>query len=292
MGGVHKRLTMKQNDYFQVAAFQGKIIEKSPEVSLEKIVGIMALAEKRQIDILCSPESYLHGYLNSKEEATKFSIDLQDSAFEKLCDNFKNFLTTTLLLGLNERDGDEIFNTVVVIEQGRYMGRYRKAYTYAPYDYFSLGRDFPVFEKRGIKYGIIICLDSAYREPAHITALNGAKILFCPSFNRVSKDSEMLPKLKRKGHFISRAYDNHCWLVCSDIIWEDDHQTCAGHSCILNDDGEIVATAEPFLESLITYSIPMERLQEKKYARLLGTPELFHIMKDSYQKAITNNRRK
>ncbi len=58
------------------------------------------------------------------------------------------------------------------------LEKYRKAYTYAPYDYYSLGREFPVFEKKGIKYGIIICLDSTYREPAHIAALKGARILF------------------------------------------------------------------------------------------------------------------
>jgi hypothetical protein len=40
---------MKQNDFFQAATFQGKLIEKSRKVSLEKIVGIMALAERRQI---------------------------------------------------------------------------------------------------------------------------------------------------------------------------------------------------------------------------------------------------
>ena len=282
---------MKDN-YFTVASYQGKIIEKCVDKSLEQTLQVMQAAEERKVDILCMPESYLHGYLNSKDEALQHSIEFQSTEFAKLCESFKVYSKTTLLLGLNERDGDKIFNTVVVIENGQFIGKYRKAYTYPPYDYFSLGREFPVFEKRGVKYGIIICLDSVYREPAHITALNGAKILFCPGFNRVSNNERMLHYLKRKGHFISRAFDNNCWLVVSDIIWdENDNQICPGYACILNDDGEIVSIAEPFSESILTYSIPVNKLQEKRKLRLMGNPELFTIMQNAYENALSKSKK-
>ena len=141
-----------------------------------------------------------------KAQPLHHTIDLDSSEFAELCIRFKEFSKTTLLVGLNEREKGKIFNTVVVIEQGKFIGKYRKAYTYSPYDYFSLGQDFPVFEKKGIKYGIIICLDSTYREPAHITALNGARILFCPSFNRVPKTPEMLKFLQRIFNTVELIY--------------------------------------------------------------------------------------
>lgn len=56
---------MKQEDYFKVAAYQGKIIEKNSQETLEKIQSIMLLAEQQKVDILCFPESYLHGYFAS-----------------------------------------------------------------------------------------------------------------------------------------------------------------------------------------------------------------------------------
>lgn len=278
---------MNQNDYFQVAAYQGEIIEKCPEKSLEKTLQIMEIVEKREIDILCMPESYLHGYLNSKKEALEFSLNLQSTEFAQLCEHFKGFSKTTLLLGINERDGDNVFNTVVIIEHGKYVGKYRKTYTYEPYNYFSLDRSFPVFEKKGVKYGIIICLDSTYREPAHITALCGAKILFCPCFNRVSKDDRMLHYLQRKSHLISRAFDNDCWLVASDIFWDKkDHQTCPGSACILSRNGDIVTEAQPFTENILSYAIPITDLKETKKTRLFGNPELSKIMQDTYKKII------
>ncbi len=207
---------------------------------------------------------------------------MQSPEFLNLCKRLSSLQKITILFGLNELDGDNIYNTVVVIEKGQCIGKYRKAYTYAPYDYYSLGRDFPVFEKKGIKYGIIICLDSAYREPAHIAALKGARIIFCPSFNRVPKDARMLHYLNRKSHFISRAFDNHCWLITSDIIWDKDNEVCPGYSCILNDDGELVAKADPFQEMLITYSISLDTLKKRKTIRLFGNPELFEIVKTTY----------
>lgn len=280
---MQTKVMVMNNDYFQVAAFQGYIKEGDSKANFKKVIEITELANERGIDILAFPESYLHGYFSRKKDAFKNAIDLKSKTFSNICAKLSKFDQTTVLLGLNELEGDNIYNTVVVIEKGQYLGKYRKAYTYAPYDYYSLGRDFPVFEKKGIKYGIIICLDSAYREPAHIAALNGARIIFCPSFNRVPKDAKMLHYLHRKSHFISRAFDNHCWLVTSDIICDENNEVCSGYSCILSSDGEVVAKAEPFQQTLITYSIPLKTLHQQKRVRLFGNPELFEIVKTTYQ---------
>ena len=195
--------------YLKIASFQGRAIEKNPDKALDRTLQLMKEANSNSIDILCMPESYVHGYLKTKTEATQYSMDLQSSDFSDLCSQFKTF-QTTLLLGLNERHGDHLYNTTVVIENGTCLGFYRKAYTYAPYDYFSLGTDFPVFEKRGIPYGIVICYDINFLEPARILALKGAKILFCPMWNCISKDAKMLAWMHSKNHFIARAVDNHC----------------------------------------------------------------------------------
>jgi predicted amidohydrolase len=276
---------MKKNDFLTVAAFQCHITEGDSQANLEKVLETANLAEKQEIDLLCFPESYLHGYFSSREHALQHAIDLKSPEFANLCKRFSRFHTTTVLLGLNEVEENRIYNTIVVIEKGVCLGRYRKAYTYSPYDYYSLGREFPVFEKKGVKYGVMICLDSAYREPAHLAALQGARIIFCPSFNRVQNDAHMLNYLQRKSHFISRAFDNHCWIVVSDIIWDKAEEVCPGFASIWNDNGELAVKAEPFQEMLITYPIPLANLREGKRVRLFGNPELFELVIAAYKKA-------
>lgn len=284
---------MTNNSLFTVAAFQGSIKQGDLQANLDKILQQLELAESKGVDILCMPESFLHGYFESKQDALKYSLDLESTEYSELLDQFKGYTNTTLLLGINERKGDAIYNTVVVIENGNHIGQYRKAYTYPPYDYFSLGRDFPVFEKNGICYGIIICIDSACREPAHILALKGAQILFCPMFNRVENNAKMLHYLNRKSHFITRAFDNECWFMSSDIVWkQDEKQVCAGYSTIVDKNGDVICKSEPFTEMQLQYSIPIESLRNEAWhnhwdRRFLGNPELNRMMRDAYEARVS-----
>lgn len=275
--------------YIIVAAFQGKLKQGDIQYNLNKTLQQLELAEAKDVDILCMPESFLHGYFESQSDALKFSLDLESTEYAKLLDQFKGYKKTTLLLGINERKGNALYNTVLVIEKGKHIGQYRKAYTYSPYDYFSLGREFPVFEKNGVKYGIIICLDSIYREPAHILALKGAQILFCPMFNRIENNAKMLLFLNRKSHFITRAFDNECWFVSSDIVWEQDNKyVCAGYSTIIDKNGELVCKSQSFTEMQLCYSIPINDLRDETGdnhcdRRFLGNPELNHLMHTTYK---------
>ncbi|OGT62899.1 MAG: hypothetical protein A3E85_00005 [Gammaproteobacteria bacterium RIFCSPHIGHO2_12_FULL_45_12] len=273
---------MDADTFLTIAAYQGPIIEGNQARSTARAIELVERAEAKNVDILCLPEAYLHGYFPTRELALTHSLDLQSPAFDTLCQQFAHFKRTTLLLGLNEREGEALYNTVVVIENGACLGKYRKAYTYSPYHYYSVGREFPVFEKKGVKYGIIICVDSNFREPALITALNGARLLFCPMLNRVPQDAHMLLYLQRKNHFIARAYDNQCWLAASDIIYDGPEETCPGYACILNDNGDILVQSEPFQEDMLSYSIPLKNLMEVRKHQLFGAPDLFAILTKSY----------
>lgn len=285
---------MVNKNCFTVAAFQGSIKEGDIQANLDKTLQQLELAESKGVDILCMPESFLHGYFESKQDALQNSLDLESTKYSKLLEKFKGYTYTTVLLGMNERKGDGVYNTVVVIENGNHIGQYRKAYTYPPYDYFSLGKEFPVFEKNGIRYGVIICIDSAYREPAHILALKGAQILFCPMFNRVENDAKMLHYLNRKSHFITRAFDNECWFVSSDIVWEQDEKhVCAGYSTIVDKNGEIICKSEPFTEMQLHYSIPVASLRNEAWhnqwnRRFLGKRVLNEMMHDAYETRMNN----
>ena len=275
--------------FFTVSAYQGPHRPGDIAYNLDQTLEQLRLAQSRGVDVLCMPESFLHGYFEAESDARKYSLDLESAEYIKLLENFKEF-DTTLLLGINERKGDAIFNSVVVIEKGQHLGQYRKAYTYPPYEYFALGREFPIFEKNGVKFGVMICLDSCYREPAQIMAFQGAQVLFCPMFNRVATDAKMLHFLNRKAHFITRAFDSECWFVTSDIVWpEANQQVCLGYSTIVDKNGEIVCWAKPFETMQIQYSIPLDQLRKPIkepgiQSRFLGDPDLHQLAVEAYQR--------
>ena len=247
---------------FRVAAFQGRVRERDPEASLERTCRALEWADERGAHVLCMPESYLQGYFSEREDAWANSMDLESSQFADVCARVAGF-RATLLLGLNERRGEDLYNTVVVIEGGRLVGRYSK--NYLVHKYFKRGLEFPVFERAGVKYGVIICADSSYVEPARIEAIHGAQVIFSPHFNRMRHDRVDHHYRRVRSHHVARAVENGCWVVRSNVIWPDDGEKLGlGDSFILNELGEYVCQAGILTETILFCAIPRERLAAGK----------------------------
>lgn len=96
-------------------------------------------------------------------------------------------LDIVLPLSIYEREGNVLYNTVVVLESGVILGKYRK--THIPDDhyyqekfYFTPGNTgFVTFKTKYGTIGIGICWDQWFPETARSLALNGAEILFYPT---------------------------------------------------------------------------------------------------------------
>lgn len=267
---------------FHVAAFQGAVRQGDTEYNLARTAEALGWADQRGVDVLAMPESYLHGYFNTADEALANSIDLESSAFADVCSGLAGY-KATCLVGLNERRGDDLYNTVVVIEAGRLVGKYAK--NYLVHKYFKRGLEFPVFERSGIKFSIVICKDIAFSEPSRISAMRGAQVIFAPHFNRITVDIADLHLRRVRSDHIARACDNACWVVRSNVVSPDDGKTVGyGDSCIINEIGEVVCRAELGEETIIDYQIPLERLNPPKRWWAETPPEISDQLAAEYRK--------
>lgn len=267
---------------FHVAAFQGTVRQGDTEYGLQRTAEALGWADQRGVDVLAMPETYLQGYFETAAEAMANSLDLESSAFADVCSQLAGF-KATCLLGLNERRGDDLYNTVVVIEQGRLVGKYSK--NYLVHKYFKRGLEFPVFERAGVKFSIVICKDIGFSEPSRISAMRGAQVIFAPHFNRINIDAADLHLRRVRSDHIARACDNACWVVRSNVIWPYDGK-CVGYgdSCIINEIGEVVCQAELSTEAIIDYRIPLERLNPPKRWWSETPPEISDQLADEYRK--------
>lgn len=262
-------MNQHQNSFLRIAAYQGQPIEGRPDKALTKMVEITQQAHLDRVDILCFPECFLHGYFEKEENAREHSCDLESEDFQSILSAFKD-CSPAVIFGMNERKGDRLYNTAVVIEGGELKGTYRKHHTYPPYDYFALGEDTPLVDIKGIKVGILICYDSTFLQPARKLAQQGARILFVPCFNRVPNDSPMPQYFDRRNHFVARSGENDCWLVASDITCRDSNSYCPGYSCVYSPDGNRVVESLPYQEMVISYGIPLQSLNHIRSKRLVG----------------------
>ena len=137
-----------------------------------------------------------------------------------------------IVLSLYERAEHLIYNTAVLLgPDGRLLGKYRKvclppgevANGIAP------GSDYPVFETRFGKVGMMICYDGFFPEVARELSLHGAEIIAWPVWG-------CNPLLAR-----ARACENHVYLVSSCYMESKDGWMI---SAIYDQTGKPISQAE------------------------------------------------
>ncbi|MDA0990257.1 MAG: carbon-nitrogen hydrolase family protein, partial [Verrucomicrobia bacterium] len=215
----------------------------------------LKLAQDAGIEILSFPESSLTGYYRdpAQARANGFSIDSEElrAALTITADS-----PVMTMVGFNEIRGEKLFNSVAVLDRGEVAGVYSKAFPI--FDYFESGREFPVFEKNGLKFGIIICADSGYIEPTRILAIKGARVVFSPHHNYV--DDPLDHCLNVRSAHISRANENRVYMVrANNIMPPEEYGKLInntpyfgyGDSFIVDPRGQVVAGAGLHAEALM-----------------------------------------
>ncbi|MDP6504993.1 MAG: carbon-nitrogen hydrolase family protein [Planctomycetota bacterium] len=272
----------------RIAVCQAGVVFGDVEANLKTTLDALRKAEDAGAQVLCMPETFLQGYFNSEEAAHRNSISLDSAEFKELLGEFGKF-SPMLLLGLNELRGDRLFNTMVVADRGQLVGRYSK--NYLVYDYFCRGHDFPVFEKDGVKFGIIICADSSYMEPARIEAMRGAQIIFSPHFNYIGhKGVDAHTKTVRSQH-VARAVENEVYVIKANVVVPESvgepfmgyPGVGVGDSFILNRQGIAVAEAGIFTETMLVHDIPEEDLSGAKRRYHSASDEIIRQLFEEYE---------
>lgn len=101
--------------------------------------------------------------------------------------------------------------------------------------YFSLGNDYPVFETRFGRIGMMICYDANFPEPARILALEGAQIILSTAAWRV-QDIRLFDMIMPQ-----RAAENICYVLANNRYGTDNGRYNPGHSQICDPEGQIIA---------------------------------------------------
>lgn len=255
----HQSSAAETNRFVRIGHYQCESRQGDFEANLATVKKGLAQAVDAKLDIVSFPECFLTGYYAKKEDALQHAFTVDSPEMRRVLDATAE-CDTTLLVGFNELRGDKLYNTVAVIERGRLLGRYSKS---LPYEgYFEPGREFTVFEKKGLKFGIVICSDGGYIEPARILALKGARLIFAPHFNFVS--DPLHHNMTVRSDHIARAIENGVYFLRANNIVTGtklegmrDHGYGYGDSYLLDPHGQIVAGAGLYHEHLMVYQLDL-----------------------------------
>ena len=175
---------------------------KTPQDRREAFEPIIEEAARQKADIVVLPEVLTHGtgfkFINSAEPVPGPSTDYFGALAEKH--------NLYIVPGLVEKDGPNVYNVAVLIgPDGKVSGKYRKVCLTGVEieDGVTPGHEYPVFETRFGKVGMMVCYDGFFPEVARELTIRGAEVIAWPVMG-------CNPLLAR-----AKACENHIYLVSS-----------------------------------------------------------------------------
>lgn len=228
--------------------------------NLSKALKLIDAAAKKGAQIVCLPELFATQYFPQNKKSSVKP--------EKIPGPTSNFLSraakknNVVLIGgsIFEKDGKRKYNTSVVIDRnGRLLGKYRKVHVpedeaFYEQDYFSSGNSYKVFDTEFGEIGILICFDQWYSEPARISRLLGADMIFYPTaigtvsgIEQTEGDWRKAWESVQKGHAIA----NSTIVAAVNRVGKEGNMKFWGGSFVYDQFGKLLARGDRIKEEVI-----------------------------------------
>ena len=246
----------RRKDLVRVAAYQSPLLAAGSMDAVGLIRTRVERCEAEGITILCCPEAILGGLADYGEHPTHFAIAADSGQLDCELAPLASDTVTTIVGFTELADEGRLYNSAAVFQRGSVAGLYRKLYPAINRSVYDAGREVPVFQVGELTFGIMICNDSNYFEPARLMAAQGATALFVPTNNGLPAaraGAELVAQTRNVD--IARAVENSMWVIRADVAGRTDELVSYGSSGIIDPDGMVVQSAKQLTEDLLVAEI-------------------------------------
>ena len=255
------------------------------EENIKKAERLIKEAAECGANIILLPELFERQYFcqERRYEYYEFAKTIDQNDAVKALMPVAKKLNVVLPLSIYERDGNSLYNTVVMIDaDGSMLGIYRK--THIPDDhfyqekfYFTPGNTgFKVWDTKYGKVGVGICWDQWFPETARSMALMGAEMLLYPtaigSEPILDVDSSEHWRRVMQGHaaanlmpvIAANRIGTESVLPCKENGGQESSLKFYGSSFITDNTGKIIADAGRDKEEIIYSEFDLDKLDEDR----------------------------
>lgn len=237
----------------RVAAFQRFPVFDDPERAAGILLQDLLWADGQGIDLAVFSESCLQGHSYDRDLIESRALSLEDPLVLRMLERFAS-VRTTAVIGFFERRGGAVFNSAMVLQQGRLAGVYAKAFPLE--DGCASGTDFPVWHAAGKCFGINICNDLNYSEAARRLVDQGASIICAPINMMLRPEKAEWWREPSIANLRRSAAESGCWLIGADISGYGRNGWMAyGCTSIISPDGTVMARAAELAEDVVLLDI-------------------------------------
>ena len=236
-------------------------------------------------NIILLPELFERQYFcqERRYEYYEYAKSVEENPAVRSLTPLARELDVVLVLSIYERDGNSLYNTVVMIDaDGSLLGKYRK--THIPDDhfyqekfYFTPGNTgFKVWDTKYGHIGVGICWDQWFPETARAMALMGAEMLLYPT----AIGSEPILDVDSSGHW-RRVMQGHAAanlmpVIAANRIGIETVTPCRenggqesslmfyGSSFICDNTGDIIADGSRDKEEILYAEFDLDSLEKER----------------------------
>jgi predicted amidohydrolase len=228
----------------KVAAYQAPLLAAGSLEAIDLIEERVAWCESEGVSILCCPEAVLGGLADYAEYPARFAMRTDDGQLARFLAPLTSDSVTSIVGFTELAANDQLYNAAAVFHRGRVAGLYRKLHPAIRRSVYSAGSATPVFQVGELTFGIVICHDSTFPEPARAMAAQGALALFVTANNGLPT-KRAYPGLVQEARAAdySRVLENRVWMIRADVAGTNGELMSYGSSAIVDPDGKVIREA-------------------------------------------------
>ncbi|MGD7654431.1 MAG: carbon-nitrogen hydrolase [Verrucomicrobiales bacterium] len=247
----------------------------SKEAAFDHHEKLIREAAEGGAEIVVTQELFLTPYFCTVQETERFDLadEIPGSVTDRLGD-LAAMLGVVIVSSLFEKRGPGLYHNTAVVHDadGSMLGVYRKSHI--PQDpgfeekfYFTPGdTDWPVWETKFGKLGVLVCWDQWYPEAARLMALGGAQVLIYPTaIGWLPEEKAELGEAQhcawetvQRGHAVA----NGCYVAAVNRSGTHDGTEFWGQSFVANPYGEVVARASVGDEEILMHDLDFQQVED------------------------------
>lgn len=273
---------MTKLESYRAAAVQFEPSMYEKERNIERLLKLCTEAAKEGARLIVTPEMGTTGYCwYDRDEVKPFVETVPGSStdrFVEICEQHNCYI----VLGLPEVDSatELYYNTAVLIGPKGVVGRHRKSHPYIAEPKWAANGDVAhhVFDTDIGRIGMLVCMDLHFFETARLEAVAGVDV--------ICHISNWLQERTPAPYWISRAFENACYVVEANRWGLERTVQFSGGSCVIEPDGRVAASIDTgdgiaYAEIDLSKSRKREVLGEKVFEK--RRPELYpELMTNSF----------
>jgi predicted amidohydrolase len=225
---------------FRAAAIQFEPTQFDKRRNIEGLSALIAQAAADGAKLIVTPEMGTTGYCwFDRAEVAPFVEPVPGPTTAHFA-GIARALDCHIVIGMPEVDPETglYYNTAVLIGPDGIIGRHRKTHPYISEPKWAVSGDLghQVFDTALGRIALLICMDIHFLETARLAAVQNVDI--------ICHISNWLAERTPAPYWISRAFENGCFLIESNRWGLERGVQFSGGSCVIEPDGSLAAVVD------------------------------------------------